>query len=100
LLSLQIQKIKKSRNQEIPQSHRSIRRTETHILNRNYQDLFAFWQDGGLMDEKGQTRPAYQTWITWMQKNLTDQRDVDIAQAQDASDAACATQTYGVSVEK
>lgn len=37
-----------------------------------YQDIFGFWQDTGLKDEKGQPRPAYQTWLVWMQKKKTD----------------------------
>lgn len=33
-----------------------------------YQDLFGLWQDTGLKDEAGNTRPAYQTWLQWMQR--------------------------------
>ena len=34
-----------------------------------YQDLFGLWQDTGLKDEAGKPRPAYNTWLQWMQKD-------------------------------
>jgi hypothetical protein len=33
-----------------------------------YQDLFGFWEDTGLKDETGRERPAYQSWLQWVQK--------------------------------
>jgi hypothetical protein len=33
-----------------------------------YTDLFAFWEDTGLKDETGRERPAYQSWVQWMQR--------------------------------
>jgi len=36
------------------------------------QDLFGLWQDTGLKDETGRQRPAYQTWIHWMEKKKID----------------------------
>ncbi len=33
-----------------------------------YQDLFGFWEDTGLKDETGRERPAYQSWLQWLQK--------------------------------
>jgi hypothetical protein len=32
-----------------------------------YQDLFGLWQDIGLKDEHNLPRPAYDTWLRWMQ---------------------------------
>lgn len=32
-----------------------------------YQDIFGLWEDTGLKDENGMNRPAYTTWISWMQ---------------------------------
>jgi hypothetical protein len=37
-----------------------------------YQDLFGFWEDTGLKDETGRERPAYQSWLQWMQKKKTE----------------------------
>jgi hypothetical protein len=31
-----------------------------------YQDLFALWEDTGLIDENDNKRPAYNTWLNWM----------------------------------
>ena len=33
-----------------------------------YQDFFGLWEDTGLKDEAGRERPAYQSWLQWMQK--------------------------------
>jgi hypothetical protein len=33
-----------------------------------YQDLFGLWEDTGLKDENNRQRPAYQSWLQWMQK--------------------------------
>jgi hypothetical protein len=33
-----------------------------------YQDLFGLWEDIGLKDETGRERPAYQSWLQWMQR--------------------------------
>ena len=33
-----------------------------------YQDIFGFWEDTGLTDETGRERPAYQSWLQWMQR--------------------------------
>ncbi len=33
-----------------------------------YQYLFDFWRDTGLEDETGRQRPAYQSWLQWMEK--------------------------------
>lgn len=30
-----------------------------------YQDLFALWEDTGLIDENNNQRPAYTTWLAW-----------------------------------
>lgn len=37
-----------------------------------YMDLFGLWQDTGLKDELGQLRPAYQTWLQWMERKKVD----------------------------
>jgi hypothetical protein len=37
-----------------------------------YQDLFGFWEDTGLKDETGRERPAYQSWLQWMERKKTD----------------------------
>lgn len=37
-----------------------------------YQDLFALWQDIGLKDPAGRSRPVMQSWLGWMQKKKTD----------------------------
>lgn len=37
-----------------------------------YQDLFGFWEDTGLKNENGVERPAYASWISWMQKQKTE----------------------------
>ncbi len=37
-----------------------------------YQDLFALWADTGLINETNGQRPAYRTWLEWMDKNVTD----------------------------
>ncbi len=31
-----------------------------------YIDLFALWEDTGLVDENNNQRPAYTTWLSWM----------------------------------
>lgn len=33
-----------------------------------YQDLFGLWEDTGLKDETGRERPAYKSWLQWVQK--------------------------------
>jgi hypothetical protein len=33
-----------------------------------YNDIFNLWQDTGLYDENGRERPAYKTWLNWMQR--------------------------------
>jgi len=33
-----------------------------------YQDLFGLWQDTGLKNENGNERPAFNSWINWMNK--------------------------------
>lgn len=33
-----------------------------------YQDIFAFWEDTGLIDESGKERPAFQSWKSWLAK--------------------------------
>lgn len=33
-----------------------------------YSDLFALWQDIGLKDDNNAERPAYQSWLQWMNK--------------------------------
>lgn len=33
-----------------------------------YQDLFALWQDIGLKDPAGKSRPVLQSWLNWMEK--------------------------------
>lgn len=33
-----------------------------------YQDLFALWEDIGLIDESNIKRPAYNTWLNWQQR--------------------------------
>ncbi len=33
-----------------------------------YQDLFALWQDIGLKDTAGKSRPVLQSWLNWMGK--------------------------------
>lgn len=35
-----------------------------------YQDLFALWEDTGLVSESGRRRAAYNTWRTWYAKPL------------------------------
>jgi len=35
-----------------------------------YTDLFALWEDTGLIDEHGMFRPALQTWKEWLNKPL------------------------------
>jgi hypothetical protein len=37
-----------------------------------YQDLFALWEDTGLMDENNNKRPAYAVWDKWMSKRRGD----------------------------
>ncbi|MFD2933811.1 hypothetical protein [Spirosoma flavum] len=37
-----------------------------------YQDLFALWADTGLVDEDNVPRPAYQTWLMWMSRAVTE----------------------------
>lgn len=37
-----------------------------------YQDIFAFWEDTGLIDESGNGRPALQSWKNWQAKIKTD----------------------------
>jgi hypothetical protein len=37
-----------------------------------YQDLFGIWEDTGFKDENGRERPAYQSWVQWMQRRKTD----------------------------
>jgi hypothetical protein len=37
-----------------------------------YQDLFALWEDTGLMDENNNQRPAYSTWKEWIKKARED----------------------------
>jgi hypothetical protein len=37
-----------------------------------YQDLFALWEDTGLIDENNNKRPVYTTWNDWMKKRRTD----------------------------
>jgi hypothetical protein len=33
-----------------------------------YQELFGLWEDTGLKDEASRERPAFQSWLNWMQK--------------------------------
>ncbi len=33
-----------------------------------YQDLFGLWEDTGLVSEAGKERPAYQSWLQWINK--------------------------------
>lgn len=33
-----------------------------------YQDMFGLWEDTGLKDETGRERPAYKSWLQWMQR--------------------------------
>lgn len=33
-----------------------------------YMDLFGLWEDTGLVNEAGKERPAYQSWLQWMNK--------------------------------
>lgn len=37
-----------------------------------YQDIFAFWEDTGLIDESGMERPALQSWKNWLGKQKID----------------------------
>lgn len=37
-----------------------------------FQDLFLLWQDTGLKDEQGRARPAYNSWLNWMQRTKVD----------------------------
>lgn len=37
-----------------------------------YQDLFLLWKDIGLVNQNGINRPAYNSWITWMNKPKVD----------------------------
>ncbi|MBL0357023.1 MAG: hypothetical protein IPP72_09110 [Chitinophagaceae bacterium] len=37
-----------------------------------YQDLFGLWEDTGLTDENNNLRPAYNTWLGWMQRKKAD----------------------------
>jgi hypothetical protein len=37
-----------------------------------YQDLFGLWEDTGLKTENGVPRPAYNSWIGWMQKQKSE----------------------------
>ena len=36
-----------------------------------YQDLFGIWEDTGLKDEAGSPRPAWFTWLQWMNRRKT-----------------------------
>ncbi|MFM2358195.1 MAG: hypothetical protein RLY16_187 [Bacteroidota bacterium] len=42
---------------------------QTLISMGQYQPLFSLWSDMGLVSESNQLRPAYQTWLNWMQMN-------------------------------
>ncbi len=33
-----------------------------------YMDLFGLWEDTGLLNEAGKERPAYQSWLQWINK--------------------------------
>lgn len=35
-----------------------------------YSDMFRLWQDIGLLDENNNKRPAYNTWLSWMNMPL------------------------------
>lgn len=35
-------------------------------------NLLSLWKDTGLIDEEGVQRPAYNTWINWMNKVKND----------------------------
>lgn len=35
-----------------------------------YQDLFALWTNIGLIDQNNQQRPAYTTWLDWINKKV------------------------------
>ena len=37
-----------------------------------YQDIFALWEDTGLIDESGKERPALQSWKNWLGKKRID----------------------------
>lgn len=37
-----------------------------------YQNIFALWEDTGLIDENNVQRPSYSTWKEWMSKRRTD----------------------------
>lgn len=37
-----------------------------------YQDIFTLWEDTGLLDENNVQRPAYNTWLGWMQRKKSD----------------------------
>lgn len=38
-----------------------------------YQDLFALWEDTGLLNENNVQRPAYNSWKQWIKKQRVDQ---------------------------
>jgi hypothetical protein len=37
-----------------------------------FQDLFSLWEDTGLTDENNNKRPAYNTWLGWMQRKKSE----------------------------
>jgi hypothetical protein len=54
-----------------------------NFIHRNYDamwdkmkatapEFFMAWRDCGLVDEKGQARPAFKLWRTWFERTLQE----------------------------